>query len=135
MTDQGERMAGGQQVVRDGAEKIKGVFSTQTISKVGTGTTQRRSIQKSYWSAEELEDGRIEIQPLNSNYVPSGPKRKVARDDFLSKFNPEPEFYITTVFPAIKQLDETITRGEKHRERGAAYSAEFEFKQAASVDK
>ncbi|WP_319468142.1 hypothetical protein [uncultured Pseudodesulfovibrio sp.] len=134
MTGQAGQEVTGQEVVRDGAEKIKGVFSTQSVAKVGTGTTQRRTIQKTYWSGDELDDGRIEVQPLNRNYVPSGPKRTVDREEFLSKFNPEPEFYMSTVFPAIKKLDETIVRGEKHRERGAAYSAEYEFKQATNVD-
>ncbi|MDD3313734.1 MAG: hypothetical protein PHP91_16510, partial [Pseudodesulfovibrio sp.] len=81
----------GREVVRDGAEKIKGVFSTQSVSRVGTGTTQRRTIQKTYWSGGELDDGRFEVQPLNCNYVPSGPKQVVEREEFLSKFNPEPE--------------------------------------------
>ena len=123
-----------QHVVRDGAEKIKGVFSTQSVSKVGTGTTQRRTIQKMYWSGEELEDGRIQVQPLNRNYVPSGPKQTIEREEFLAKYNPEPEFYMNTVYPAMKELNDTIVRGEKLRERGSAYSAEFEFKQATSVD-
>ena len=34
----------------------------------------------------------------------------------------------------MQQLNETIVRGEAHRERGAHYSAEFEFKQATMVD-
>lgn len=131
---QDEKLVGGQEIVRDGAEKIKGVFSTQSVAKVGTGTTQRRTIQKTYWSGEELDDGQVQVQPLNRNYIPSGPKRTVSRDEFLTKFNPEPEFYVTTVFPAIKQVDEAVVRGEKHRERGAAYSAEFEFKQATALD-
>lgn len=133
MTEQGEKTAG-HDVVRDGAEKIKGVFSSQTVAKIGTGTTQRRTIQKSYWSGNELDDGSIEVQPLNANYVPSGPKQVIARDEFLAKYNPEPEFYMTTVFPAIKQMDEAIVRGERHRGRGAAYSAEFEFQQAKNID-
>ncbi|MBG0790408.1 MAG: tetratricopeptide repeat protein [Desulfovibrionaceae bacterium] len=124
----------GKEVVRDGAEKIKGVFSTQTVGKVGTGTTQRKTIQKTYWDAEELEDGQISIQPLNVNYVPSGPKRTVEREDFLTKFNPEPEFYVSTVYPAMKEMNTAIVRGEQHRERGAAYSAEFEYKQAMAID-
>jgi tetratricopeptide (TPR) repeat protein len=123
-----------QGVVRDGAEKIKGIFSTQTVAKVGTGTTQRKTIQKTYWNVEELDDGEVSVQPLNRNYVPSGPKRNVPRDDFLTKFNPEPEFYISTVYPAIKEMDGAIVRGEKHRERGAAYSAEFEYQQAMAID-
>lgn len=134
MTDQGDNLTNDQEIVRDGAEKIKGVFSTQSVAKVGTGTTQRRTIQKTYWSGEELEDGRVEVQPLNRNYIPSGPKRAIERDNFLTQYNPEPEFYMSTVFPAIKQVDEAVTRGEKHRERGAVYSAEFEFKQAQAVD-
>jgi len=133
MSDQ-QQVGTEQEIVRDGAEKIKGVFSTQTVAKVGTGTTQRKTIQKTYWDAEELEDGQISIQPLNVNYVPSGPKRNIERDDFLSKFNPEPEFYVSTVYPAIKEMDGAIVRGEKHRERGAAYSAEFEYQQAMAID-
>ncbi len=134
MSDQKGAALSGQEIVRDGAEKIKGIFSTQSVAKVGTGTTQRRTIQKTYWDGEELEDGRISVQPLNRNYVPSGPKRIIERDEFLTKFNPEPEFYVSTVFPAIKQMDGAIVRGEKHRERGAAYSAEFEYKQAMAID-
>ncbi len=79
MTEQAGQEVTGQEVVRDGAEKIKGVFSTQSVAKVGTGTTQRRTIQKTYWSGDELDDGRIDVQPLNRNYVPSGPKRTIDR--------------------------------------------------------
>jgi len=134
MSENEDRVGTGPEIVRDGAEKIKGIFSTQSVAKIGTGTTQRRTIQKTYWSGEELEDGRIEVQPLNKNYVPSGPKRKLSRDEFLTKYNPEPEFYVSTVFPAMKEVDGAIVRGEKHRERGAAYSAEFEYKQAMAID-
>ena len=129
-----ERQQPAREVVRDGAEKIKGIFSTQSVNKVGTGTTQRRTIQKTYWCCEELEDARIEVQPLNCNYVPSGPKQAIDRETFLAQYNPEPEFYMSTVFPAMKELDDTIVRGEELRKRGAAYSAEFEFKRATSVD-
>jgi tetratricopeptide (TPR) repeat protein len=134
MDEQGQGAENRHEIVRDGAEKIKGIFSTQTVAKVGTGTTQRKTIQKTYWDAEELDTGEISVQPLNRNYVPSGPKRSIPRDDFLTKFNPEPEFYVSTVYPAIKEMDGAIVRGEQHRERGAAYSAEFEYKQAMAID-
>lgn len=122
-------------VVGAGKEKIQGVFSTQAVQKVGTGTTSRKTIQKTYWFVEEASDGEnILVQPLNVNYIPSGPKRETPKEDFLQKFNPEPEFYLNTVYPKMRELDETIVRGEKHRESGNAYSAEFEFKQATNVD-
>ncbi|MDD4952945.1 MAG: tetratricopeptide repeat protein, partial [Desulfovibrionaceae bacterium] len=122
------------QVKRSGEEKIRGVFSTQSVARVGTGTTQRKTIQKTFWFVEEKKAGVVSVQPLNKNYVPSGPKREVPKEDFLAKFSPEPEFYLSTVYPKMRELNETISRGEQARERGALYSAEFEFKNAAKVD-
>ncbi len=113
---------------------IKGVFSSQTVVKVGTGTTTRRTIQKTYWSVLEKSTGEIEVQPLNKNYVPSGPKRTVDREEFLAQYNPEPEFYFQTVVPRMRELENTVERGEKNRSEGKTYSAEFEFGSALSVD-
>ncbi|XPV75363.1 MAG: tetratricopeptide repeat protein [Desulfovibrio sp.] len=120
--------------LRQDREKIQGVFSTQSVSKVGTGTTVRRTIQKMYWFAQELEDGDIEMQPLNVNNIPSGPKQKVVLEDFLARFTPEPEFYHASVFPKLKEVDENISRGDKFRAKGASYSAELEYQLAAEVD-
>jgi len=115
-------------------EKIKGIFSTQSIQKVGTGTTTRKTIQKTYWSVDEVEDNLLEIQPLNKNYIPSGPKRKITIEDLLSKFAPEPEFYISTVYPKLQELSRTIQKGERHRDKGEIFSAELEFNEALKVD-
>ncbi len=134
MTDQAGTPDETRKIEGLGKEKIQGVFSTQSVAKVGTGTTQRKTIQKTFWFCEEMDGGDVQVQPLNTNYIPSGPKRDVTREDFLSKFNPEPEFYVNTVFPKMQELNDTIVRGEKHRARGAAYSAEFEFKQATHID-
>ncbi|MCK9239705.1 tetratricopeptide repeat protein [Desulfocurvus sp.] len=115
-------------------EKISGVFSTQLVQRVGTGTTTRKAVKKSFWFVKQMDDGSVEIQPLNMNYVPSGPKRRVPTEDFLEKFSPEPEFYISTVYPKMKELSDTVTKGEKHREKGETFSAELEFNTALSID-
>lgn len=115
-------------------EKIKGIFSSQTVQKIGTGTTVRRTISKMYWQAEESPTGNIEIQALNTNYIPSGPTKEINKEEFLSKYSPEPEFYVSTVYPKIQELNSTIQRGEKARQAGATYSAEFEFQKAVGVD-
>lgn len=115
-------------------EGIKGVFSTQILSKVGTGTTLRKTIQKSYWFARELADQTIEVQPLNVNYIPSGPKNTIPKDEFLDKFAPEPEFYTVTVMPKMRELEKTVARGDRHRKRGETFSAEFEYGNAVKVD-
>ncbi|MDY7000588.1 MAG: hypothetical protein SVS15_02250 [Thermodesulfobacteriota bacterium] len=115
-------------------KKIRGLFSTQTIKKVGSGTTTRKTIKKTFWFAEELEDGSIETQPLNINHIPSGAKQKIPKNEFLDKFSPEPEFYVSTVYPKIQEMNRTVAKGEKHREKGETFSAELEFNHALDFD-
>ncbi|MDR1243508.1 MAG: tetratricopeptide repeat protein [Deltaproteobacteria bacterium] len=119
-------------------EKISGVFSTQEILKVGTGTTTRKSIRKAFWFCAEIDSGEragsIEVQPLNANYVPSGPKKAIDRERFLNEFAPEPEFYQSTVFPRMREITKTVARGERHRNNGELYSAEMEFNNALNLD-
>jgi tetratricopeptide (TPR) repeat protein len=110
------------------------VFSSQTVQKVGTGTTTRKTIKKTFWYAVEGDDGTVLVQPLNVNYVPAGAKRSVPRDEFLEKFSPEPEFYVSNVFPKMKELQQSVESGEKHREKGETFSAELEFNNALSID-
>ncbi len=113
---------------------LVGAFSTQSVEKVGTGTTQRKVVQKTYWYAKELEGGSVEVQPLNGKYVPAGIKEHMDKDAFLQRFSPEPEFYQKTVFPKMKELNTTVMRAEELRAKGAMYSAEFEYQNALAVD-
>jgi len=115
-------------------QKIKGVFSSQVVEKIGTGTTTRKTISKMYWFAEQREDGAVDVQPLNTQHVPSGPKTEVPMEDFLSKYQPELEFYTKIVYPKMCEVATTIKRAEEQRERGALYSAEFEFSNVLKVD-
>jgi len=118
----------------DDRGKITGVFSTKSVSKVGVGTTQRKTIQKHYFMVRELDNDQVEIQFLNKNYVPAGPKRVLDKEEVLEKFSPEPEFYTYTVYPKMRELQKTVARGERHRKLGEAFSAEYEFNNALKVD-
>jgi len=113
---------------------IEGVFSNQEVRKVGTGTTTRKTIQKSYWYAVEQPEGDIELQPLNVNYVPSGPKKRISMEDFLQAFSPEPEFYLSNVLPKVKEINKTIARADRHRKNKEYFSAEMEYGNALRVD-
>ncbi len=115
-------------------EKIKGVFSSQSLKQIGTGTTARKTLQKTYWYAIEQDTDEVEIQPLNINYVPSGPKQMVPKDEFLTKFSPEPEFYTATVYPKNREPSKTVARADRHRKRGESFSAEFEYGNALNID-
>lgn len=113
--------------------EVRGVFSTQEVRKVGTGTTTRKTVQKTFWFIEQ-HGNVIECQPLNTNYVPSGPKRKVTMDELISKFAPEPEFYLNSVYPKMQELQQSIDHGDSHREKGENFAAEYEYSRALKVD-
>ena len=115
-------------------DRIKGVFSTQEIRKVGTGTTQRKTVYKGFYFLEEEENGVIECQPLNSNYVPSGQKRKITIEEIIEKFAPEPEFYLNSVYPKMQALQRTIDNADAHRAKGETFAAEHEYDAALKVD-
>jgi len=118
----------------EGGKRIKGLFSSQTVEKVGTGTTQRKTISKMYWFCTQEADDVVQVQPLNKNMVPAGAATPVPLDDFLARYNPEPEMYQKTVYPKMQELSATVSRAEESRQRGALYSAQFEYENALSVD-
>lgn len=115
-------------------QAIEGVFSNQEMRKVGTGTTTRKTIQKSYWYAIEQPEGDVELQPLNTNYIPAGPKKRIGVNEFLELFSPEPEFYVSNVLPKVKEVNKTIARADRHRSNKEFFSAEMEYSNALRVD-
>ncbi|MDR2573227.1 MAG: tetratricopeptide repeat protein [Desulfovibrio sp.] len=116
-----------------GKTAVRGVFSTQEVRKVGTGTTTRKTVQKMYWFIEQ-RGNELDCQPLNTNYVPSGPKRKITMEELISKFSPEPEFYMNSVFPKIQELEQAVNKADEHRQNGDTFSAEYEYSRALKVD-
>lgn len=115
-------------------EKIYGVFSSQEIKKVGTGTTTRKTVSKIFWFVEEEADDKISIQSINANYIPTGAKKIIGREELLKKYSPEPEFYASTVYPKIQALDSKLNDADVSRKRGLNFSAECEYDQVLTVD-
>jgi len=115
-------------------DRIKGVFSTQEIRKVGTGTTQRKTVYKGFYFIEQDASGNIECQPLNSNYVPSGQKRNLTMEELIEKFSPEPEFYLNSVYPKMQELQRTLDNADAHRTKSETFAAEYEYNTALKVD-
>lgn len=112
---------------------IRGVFSTQQTQKVGAGVTTRKITTKALWFVEQQGD-ELECQPINRNYVPSGVKRKIGMEEFLDNYSPEPEIYHNTVYPKMRELALSVDNGDRRRERGETFTAEFEYSHALSLD-
>ncbi len=115
-------------------DRVKGVFSTTVKASIGFGHTKRKKPQLFYVYVEELEGGRVSIQPLNKHFVPSGEVQYLSKEELLSDYIPEPEVYMAKVYPAIQQVTASIASGEMHYKKGQLFSAEYEFKNALRID-
>ncbi|WP_176637460.1 tetratricopeptide repeat protein [Desulfolutivibrio sulfoxidireducens] len=114
--------------------RMRGVFSTESSHYLGFGGTRRKVRQQIFVMAEELETGDFRIQRLNRNFLPSGPIRHIDREELLKKYVPEPSIYMNKVIPIMRRMEETVERGDRHRERCELFSAEFEYQTALGLD-
>ncbi len=116
------------------ARGLEGVFSTQVMKVIGTGTTRRRQETTMLYFAEEVEEGRVEYRLLNPQFVPFGEAMSMGLEEFVEKFKPETEIYETKTLPALRKLTKTLAKAERYRSRGEKFSAEYEFKNALNID-
>ncbi|MBF0482427.1 MAG: Tfp pilus assembly protein PilF [Desulfovibrionaceae bacterium] len=114
--------------------RIKGVFSMTKDSFVGAGATRRKVSQAVHYYAEEDGGGEIAMRALNPHFVPSGPAKLVTREELLSNFLPDPTLYLHKVLPAMRRVDESVERADRHRSQGELFTAEFDYKEALSLD-
>ncbi|WP_034642282.1 tetratricopeptide repeat protein, partial [Desulfovibrio inopinatus] len=113
---------------------VRGVYSSESMSSVGFGTTRRRVKQMFFIFVEEQAGEIIEYQLLNSNFVPSGQKKKITRQELFKNFVPEPSLFLNTVKPLMRRVNESISLADGHREQGRLFSAEFEYKNVLRID-
>jgi len=102
--------------------------------KIGTGTTTRKHVSKTYWFVEGLPDDFFSVRKINSHHVPAGEAKTISLKQLMDKFIPEIEFYEENTIPSMEQLEEFLDEGELHREEGQLYSAESSFNKALGLD-
>ncbi len=115
-------------------EPMIGVFSTVRTTRVGFGATSSKVQETIYYLVRELEDGSYETQPLNGNWLPTGFKAVIIKDQLLRQYMPEPEFYTKNVLPKMSELRKALAWGDKYRQQGNHFSAEMEYGKALKLD-
>lgn len=113
---------------------IRGVFSTTSRMSVGFGHTKKKVIQNVLVYALEEEEDRISIQSLNAHFMPTGTTKVITRENLLKNYFPEPDVYISKVYPMLRKVETTVARGERHLRNKEPFSAEMEFKSALRID-
>ncbi len=115
-------------------ERIKGAFSLTKASKVGSGTTAKSATSQVFFYAEEDDEGRISIRPVNASHVPTGPSQSISRERLLSDYFPEPEYYQKSMYPSIRQMAKALAAGDKHLKNGEPFTAEMKYREALGLD-
>jgi hypothetical protein len=118
---------------KSGLTQLRGVFSTGSTRKIGSGWTSRHSSSKVYWFLEQNGES-IFRRPLNENMVPHGTPEQVPIDQFMRFYVPEPEVYTDVVLPKLRELARRIDSGDVRRERGFLFAAEYEYNRALEID-
>lgn len=113
---------------------LHGVFSTEGKVSIGYGATKRKVKKQLYVFAEEQEDGKIALRPLNDKFIPAGDATFISKKELLKSYLPEPSVYVNKVFPVMRTLYRTVAKGEDHLRKGETFSAEYEFKNALRID-
>lgn len=114
--------------------KILGVYSLRKETETGIGGTTHHYSQVTYWFARRLNDDDYEVQPLNSNNIPSGIRKIISKGEFIYSYAPEPDYYEKKTLPFLESLKAKLDKGEEHLEEGNLEKAEKEFCKAVLID-
>nr|WP_285907583.1 tetratricopeptide repeat protein [Pseudodesulfovibrio sp. SB368] len=114
--------------------QILGVYSLSLEADIGTGGTQGKHQNVTYWYARQLSPSEFEVQPLNVHHVPSGVRSVLGEIDFLKQYTPEPSYYRIHTVPALNTLSRKVKMGNEAFAAGDLDEAERQFLKALMVD-
>lgn len=115
-------------------ELLNGVFSKESLATVGFGHTKQKIKQVLHVYVVESPDGILTLQSLNQDFVPYGHRSHITLEELLKDYLPDPEVYYKHVLPKLREVAESVRRGEAFRANEAFFSAELEFKNALRID-
>ncbi len=114
--------------------QILGVYSLELDADIGSGGTQSKHRNLTYWYARQLSSSEFEVQPLNIHHVPSGVRSVLAEMDFLKQYTPEPSYYRIHTVPALDTLSRKLKMGDDAFISGDLDEAERQFIKALMID-
>ncbi|WP_419784629.1 tetratricopeptide repeat protein [Maridesulfovibrio sp.] len=114
--------------------EVLGVYSQNTKTNIGTGTTAQKSVHKTYHYVTRVGNIRYHIQPLNEQDIPSGMVTILSEKKFIAEYSPEIYYYQRKTLPALKTLHAKIEKGEEAFCKGNLDEAEHAFADALLLD-
>ena len=113
---------------------LRCAFSEKRTIKIGAGTTARKQEINVFWYVEQIGPDRFALWALNPNYVPTGERRVVGKDELLRDYHPELQYYNKNVHPAVTEMTGAVHRGDKLRRVAKFEEAVEEYDKALALD-
>ncbi len=110
------------------------VFSSVREIKIGSGTTARKQKSKILWFVEQTGEETYSIRKINSHFVPTGKAEEISFDQLMQEYAPEVEIHMGKVGPAMRNLHDTIEKGDQHRTEEEFEEAAEQYSMALEVD-
>lgn len=89
---------------------------------------------KELYYVEEFKDGRMTVENISPDFLPSGLKSILERDVLVAEYAPEPDIFQSLVEPKIIALNKALNKADRHRSKGESLSAEHWYKHALTID-
>jgi len=113
---------------------FKVVVSEKKTQKLGMGASGQKVESSILYYAEKSDDGKLFIQPLNGQHVPSGRKNYLEDAEFCRRFRPEPLIFYNQVKPAMDSLEDALDRADRHRKAERYDKAQEAYSKALAYD-
>ncbi|WP_161794877.1 tetratricopeptide repeat protein [Desulfonatronum thioautotrophicum] len=116
------------------SDMILGVYAKKNFQMSGFGGTRQAAEQKTFWFVRRLDDESYEVQPLNSNNLPSGVTSTITKRTLMTEYVPEVDYYERKTQPVLQSLQRKLDRGEELFQADQLDAAEAEFAKVLFLD-
>ncbi len=113
---------------------LRCAFSEKRTIRIGAGTTARKQEINVFWYVEQIGADNFALWALNPNYVPTGERKILTKDELLQSFHPELQYYNKNVYPAVYEMTGAVHRGDELRRVAKFEQAAEQYDQALKLD-
>jgi len=113
---------------------VLGIYSLRREEAMGVGATATTHAQVTFWYVRQLSASTVEVQPLSTSHVPSGIKKLLPLETFITTHTPEPLYYVLNPVTALTSLQGKIEQGAEGFARETLDAAESSFIKALMLD-
>lgn len=92
--------------------QILGIYSKNIKDYTGTGATMKKHEHKTYYYVVRSSHDEYHVQPLNMQNIPATMVTTMPRNEFVSAYTPEIDYYQRNPISELEKLNDLLKYGE-----------------------